>query len=252
MSVSGGLIAPSPRTHPRSSARLFSTRLIVGILIIFVGAILLADNLGWFEARYILRSLWPLALVAVGVGDGAQSASPAQPRLGLGADHGRLLDFLDRIGWIHVSLGQLLLPGILLFVGGVLVFRALNGPPKPRGQLSGAERSRRVRALVRDAVGPRVAAGIAAVSRRRPQRHHGRHQTGPDRRAHGRRHRRSSKCSPSGAASKSTCRRTGPSPAKSRPCSPASSTSGVPPASCRPRHWSCKGMVVMSGIEIKN
>src|SRR5690606_8580721 len=36
---------------------------------------------------------------------------------------------LDKIGWIHVSLGQLILPGILLFVGGTLVFRSLSGPP---------------------------------------------------------------------------------------------------------------------------
>src|SRR4029450_5387675 len=40
--------------------------------------------------------------------------------------------FLDRIGWIHVSLWHLLLPGLLLFVGGTLVWRALNGPPKPQ------------------------------------------------------------------------------------------------------------------------
>jgi predicted membrane protein len=46
--------------------------------------------------------------------------------------------FLDRIGWIHVSLWHLLLPGLLLFVGGSLVWRALNGPPKSK-HISGAE-----------------------------------------------------------------------------------------------------------------
>jgi predicted membrane protein len=40
--------------------------------------------------------------------------------------------FLDRIGWIHVSLWHLLLPGLLLFVGGSLVWRAINGPPKSK------------------------------------------------------------------------------------------------------------------------
>jgi predicted membrane protein len=45
--------------------------------------------------------------------------------------------FLDKIGWIHISLGQLLLPAIFLFVGGVLVFRSLRGPDEavPKSKL---------------------------------------------------------------------------------------------------------------------
>lgn len=118
--------------HPRSGHGqhdVFSTRLIVGLLIILLGGTLLADNLGWFDARHVLRSLWPLALVAVGV---AMIRNPQHKRsrswgwvlITLG-----IWIFLDKIGWIHVSLGQLILPGILLFVGGVLVFRSLSGPP---------------------------------------------------------------------------------------------------------------------------
>lgn len=119
--------------HPRSSHGghdVFSTRLIVGLLIILLGGTLLADNLGWFEARHVLRSLWPLALVAVGI---AMIRHPEHRR---GRAWGWVLVtvgiwiFADKIGWIHVSLGQLILPGILLFVGGVLVFRSLSGPPR--------------------------------------------------------------------------------------------------------------------------
>ena len=107
-----------------------SARLVVGIIIVLIGAILLADNLGWFEARYVLRSLWPLALVAVGV---TMVRSPDHRR---SRSWGWVLItagtwlFLDRIGWVHVSLWHLVLPGLLLFVGGTLVWRALNGPPK--------------------------------------------------------------------------------------------------------------------------
>ena len=119
--------------HPRRGAHgqhdVFSTRLIVGLLIILLGGALLADNLGWFDARHILRSLWPLALVAVGI------AMVRHPQHKRSRSWGWVLItvgiwiFLDKIGWIHVSLGQLILPGILLFVGGVLVFRSLSGPP---------------------------------------------------------------------------------------------------------------------------
>lgn len=117
-------LRPRPGQHD-----LFSTRLIVGLFIILLGGALLADNLGWFDARHILRSLWPLALVAVGV---AMVRNPQHKR---SRSWGWVLItvgiwiFLDKIGWIHVSLGQIILPGILLFVGGVLVFRSLSGPP---------------------------------------------------------------------------------------------------------------------------
>ena len=120
---------PRPAHQPSTRREMLSTRLIVGLLIILLGGTLLADNLGWFEARHILRSLWPLALVAVGV---AMIRHPQHKR---SRAWGWVLVtvgfwiFADKIGWIHVSLGQLILPGILLFVGGVLVFRSLSGPP---------------------------------------------------------------------------------------------------------------------------
>jgi predicted membrane protein len=122
-------VAPGPG---HSHQALISARLVVGIVIVCIGAILLADNLGWFDARYVLRNLWPLALVAVGVTmvrspDHRRSRSWGWVLITVGT-----WIFLDRIGWIHVSLWNLLLPGLLLFVGGTLVWRAINGPPKSK------------------------------------------------------------------------------------------------------------------------
>src|SRR5688500_11133749 len=91
--------------HPRSSHThhdIFSARLIVGLLIIVLGGALLADNLGWFDARHMVRSLWPLALVAVGV------SMVRHPHHKRGRSWGWVLItvgiwiFLDKIGWIHV------------------------------------------------------------------------------------------------------------------------------------------------------
>lgn len=122
---------PLRPSDPARNQELLSTRLIVGLFIILLGGSLLADNLGWFDARHLLRLLWPLALIVVGV------MMVRNPRNGRGRSWGWVLMtvgiwiFADKIGWIHVSLGQLLLPGILLFVGGVLVFRSLSGPSPP-------------------------------------------------------------------------------------------------------------------------
>jgi predicted membrane protein len=116
---------------------LFSTRLIVGLIIIAIGGVLLADNLGWFDARYILRSIWPLALVAVGIG---MVRSPEHRR---SRAWGWVLItvgfwlFADKIGWVQVSFWQLVVPGFLLFIGGTLVWRALSGPPENKPGVPG-------------------------------------------------------------------------------------------------------------------
>lgn len=117
--------------HPRSTQGprdLFSTRLIVGVLIILLGGVLLADNLGWWEARHVLRSLWPLVLVGVGVAMVRHPQHKRSRSWGWVLITVGLWIFLDKLGWIHFDLSDVLLPGILLFVGGVLVFRSLSGP----------------------------------------------------------------------------------------------------------------------------
>lgn len=114
--------------HPEAS---FPTRLVVGVIIIALGAILLADNLGLFDATHVLHVLWPLALVAVGVG---MVRKPTHPR---GRAWGWVLItvgiwiFAHNLGWLHLSVWQLLVPGVLLFAGGMMVRRALTGSQEP-------------------------------------------------------------------------------------------------------------------------
>jgi len=117
---------PLPGEH--SPREMFSTRLIVGVVIMLLGVTLLADNLGWIEAKHVFRAMWPLALVAVGV------AMVRRPQHRRSREGGWVLItigiwlFLKKIGWVDFSLGQFLVPAIFLFVGGMLVFRSLKGP----------------------------------------------------------------------------------------------------------------------------
>jgi predicted membrane protein len=128
---------PLPGGEQRQREML-STRLIVGLLIMLLGGTLLADNLGWIEARHFLRSAWPLVLVGLGV------AMIRRPQHRRSREWGWVLVtvgvwiFLEKLGWVQISLGQLLLPAIFLFVGGVLVFRSLRGHDEsiPKSKLS--------------------------------------------------------------------------------------------------------------------
>jgi predicted membrane protein len=124
--------------------RPMPSRLVVGMVIAAIGAILLLGNLGWFDAREVLRTLWPLALVAAGV---AMLRDPKQRRGHAGAwvliTVGAWI-FADKIGLIFFNVWELIVPGILLFVGGMLVWRAVHeqqsrNPGTPPGADSGAQ-----------------------------------------------------------------------------------------------------------------
>lgn len=123
---------PGDRDRPGAplGSDLFSSRLVVGVIIILLGSLLLADNLGFVNARHVLRGLWPLVLVVIGV---IMVRAPEQRR---SRSWGWVLItvgawiFLSRLGWVHLSLWELLVPGLLLFVGGTLVWRAVADPAK--------------------------------------------------------------------------------------------------------------------------
>jgi predicted membrane protein len=132
--------------RPRRIEELFSARLVVGLVIVALGILLLADNLDLVNARRVLRYIWPLALVAIGVvmvrrPDTRRSRAWGWVFITVG-----IWIFLGRLGWIGVSVWDLLVPGVLLFLGGMLVWRALSGPPKEI-QVEGAEHTEFVRAF---------------------------------------------------------------------------------------------------------
>lgn len=106
---------------------LFSTRMLVGIWIIALGAILLAGNLGWIDSRHIFRLFWPLLFVFIGTGMVAQQDQRAS-RSGWVFIIVGLWIFFAKLGWIDIDFWQIAFPLALLALGGMLVWRALKGP----------------------------------------------------------------------------------------------------------------------------
>jgi predicted membrane protein len=137
--------------EPRSREPM-SSRLVIGLIIVAIGGLLLLGNLGWLDARHALRTLWPLALVAAGVSmmrnpeRGNQTWAWVLVTVGLWI-------FLDKIGWLDFNISQLLVPAILLGVGGRLVYRAMKQrseemqDPLPRITLPGDEKPEFVRSF---------------------------------------------------------------------------------------------------------
>lgn len=110
------------------SEGIFSARFAVGVAIIALGALFLFDSLGWIEARHVLRKAWPLIFVVVGI------AILSKRRHGRRRNEGWIFVaigtwlFLSKIGLFEFSLWGILFPLVLLFVGGMLVYRSLNPP----------------------------------------------------------------------------------------------------------------------------
>jgi len=115
--------------EPGKPDRLISVRLLIGIWIIANGLILLAGNLGWVDARPLLKHLWPLIFVFLGIGMLSQTDRRNGRQSGWVFVIVGLWLFADKLDWIGISVWNLLFPGVLLFIGAMLVKRAFRAPP---------------------------------------------------------------------------------------------------------------------------
>jgi predicted membrane protein len=110
-------------TDERPSRVPSSPRLIIGLIIIAFGVSMLADNFGWFSARVVMRSVWPLALVAIGIAMARESTPRNRPWGWIFIVVG-VWNVLDNLGVMQINVWHVLFPAILLFAGGTLVWRA--------------------------------------------------------------------------------------------------------------------------------
>lgn len=108
-------------------------RLVVGLVIISLGLVFMAANLGWISGRSVVRILWPLAFIGGGVlmlrRARRQGRNWGWLFLGIG-----IWMLADRIGLVDISIWKIFLPSVLLFVGGMLVWRSLAGPAQQEPQ----------------------------------------------------------------------------------------------------------------------
>jgi predicted membrane protein len=108
---------------------IFSARFAMGLVIIALGALFLFDSFGWIESRYVLRKVWPLIFVVIGVsilsrpGRGRRKRNEGWVFIVVG-----LWIFISKIGLFDFSFWGILFPSILLFVGGMLVYKSLRPP----------------------------------------------------------------------------------------------------------------------------
>ena len=113
----------------QSGEGIFSARFVIGIAIIALGALFLFDSLGWVESRYVIRKVWPLVFVAIGIsilskpGRGRRKRNEGWVFIVVG-----LWIFISKIGLLDFSFWGILFPSLLLFVGGMLVYRSLRPP----------------------------------------------------------------------------------------------------------------------------
>ena len=108
---------------------IFSARFILGVAIIALGALFLFDSFGWIESRYVIRKVWPLIFVVIGISilnkpnRGKRKRNEGWAFIIVGT-----FIFLSKIGLFDLSFWGILFPSLLLFVGGMLVYKSLRPP----------------------------------------------------------------------------------------------------------------------------
>ena len=114
------------RSEP--SEGVFSARFAIGIAIVALGALFLLDSLGLIESRRILRTAWPLIFVLIGIAILSRPRGKRRRNEGWAFIIVGLWIFASKIGVFDFSLWGILFPSLLLFVGGMLVYRSLRPP----------------------------------------------------------------------------------------------------------------------------
>jgi hypothetical protein len=117
---------------PRVESGSIPVRLVLGLLVIALGAIVLAGNLGWIESRDLLSWFWPAALAAVGLTILLQPGPCPGRWWGAVWLAGAAWILADHRGWIAVDFWEVFFPALLILFGARLLLRTFRIPRAAR------------------------------------------------------------------------------------------------------------------------
>src|ERR1044071_1321730 len=108
--------------------QIASTRLLVGLWLIALGTIFLLGYLDVINIGRVMRYFWPLVLIFIGSSMLIHPTRARRERLGwVFVGLGSWI-FINKLGWIDISIIKLFFPALLLTIGGMLVWRAFSAP----------------------------------------------------------------------------------------------------------------------------
>ena len=99
--------------------------ILAGLVIISFGLTLLANNLGWADAHQVLRQVWPLGLVVLGI---AAILQRGQGLWGIALIVAGAWGYATQQHWLRVSFWAVFGPTMVVLVGGAIIWRALHRP----------------------------------------------------------------------------------------------------------------------------
>jgi hypothetical protein len=106
-------------------------QLVIGVFITLLGVVLMLDRLDLVEARH-LRPFWPLVLIALGTSMLLQRRDPSGRFWGAAWTAIGSWMLLNALGWIDVTVWQLIGPLILILIGGTVLAHAFRRPRPAR------------------------------------------------------------------------------------------------------------------------
>jgi predicted membrane protein len=112
-----------PQSHRRPVNPLGPV--IIGLVIITFGLTLLAGNLGWVDAQYVLRQLWPIGLIVAGVGVLLQRRHD-KSLWGVVLILAGVWAYAQH--WIHVNFWAVFGPTLIVLLGSSFIWRSMRDP----------------------------------------------------------------------------------------------------------------------------
>ena len=105
-------------------------RLLLGLVVLSLGVIFLASNLGLLDAHEVLRTFWPAVFVVLGFASLVRPRRTTSRFWGLAWIVAGVWIFAHQRGWIRVDFWDVAFPILLLVFGASLVWRSLGREPR--------------------------------------------------------------------------------------------------------------------------